>query len=164
MEDLFFPIFFDLGGHMLDSNYYGEFLKSQIPTARYASGGKEILCRCFYCPDSADMSSAHFYIQIPQNKNQVSKFYCHKCHSSGYVTHKTLIQWGIYDDNVAMYLTEHNKVTLSNRNNIRLINRSIYNINNDYINPDDLSASKLRYINNRLGLNLSYQDLSLLPY
>ena len=29
----------------------------------------------------------------------------------------------------------------------------------DYINQDDLSASKLRYINNRLGTNLTYNDI-----
>ena len=158
---------------MRDSSYYGEFLKSHIPTARYASGGKEILCRCFYCPDSADMSSAHFYIQIPQNKNQVSKFYCHKCHTSGYVTHKVLIQWGIYDDSIASFLIDHNKHAMSNRKNNKLYIDTVnyyynpgfgeytpgQNLYNDFINPDDLSASKLRYINNRLGLNLSYQDI-----
>ena len=154
---------------MIDSSYYGEFLRNNIPTARYASGGKEILCRCFYCPDSADMSSAHFYIKIPQNKYEVSKFYCHKCHTSGYVTHKTLIQWGIYDDSVASFLLNHNRGAISHSKNKLSIEdkRYLYNpdfgnyyaLYNDYINPDDLSASKLRYINNRLGLNLSYQDI-----
>ena len=157
---------------MIDSKYYGEFLRSHIPTARYASGGKEILCRCFYCPDSADMSSAHFYIEIPQNKNQLSRFYCHKCHTSGFVTHNTLIQWGIYEDSIASFLIDHNNVALKNsekrKSSYSNYNRQVlynpieptpYALYNDYINQDDLSASKLRYINNRLGTNLTYNDI-----
>ena len=142
---------------MVDSSYYGEFLKTNIPTARYASGGKEILCRCFYCPDSADMSSAHFYIQIPQNKNEVSKFYCHKCHTSGYVTHKVLIQWGIYDDSIASFLIDHNKHAISNRKNNKLYIDNVnyfynpglgeyvqgYSLYNDFIN-----VILVNYINN----------------
>ena len=145
---------------MINYKYYGEFLKSHIPSARYASGGSEILCRCFYCPDSSDMTSAHFYIKIPKSNKEVSKFYCHKCNTSGYVTHRTLLQWGIYDDSIAMFLVEHNKIATSNKSNIRYRHSTDkYILTNDYINPDELSASKLRYINNRLKLNLTYQDL-----
>ena len=47
---------------MMDWNAYKNFLLNNIPGAKVVSGGKEILCRCRECPDSADPNHAHFYI------------------------------------------------------------------------------------------------------
>ena len=84
----------------MDINQYREFLLSSIPTAKLASGGSFINCRCFNCPDSADPRSKHFYIAIPKSPDEPSWYYCHKCHCTGLVTHKTLIEWGIYIPNL----------------------------------------------------------------
>ena len=88
---------------------YAQFLLQRIPTAKKASGGRVINCRCFYCPDSRDPRSKHFYISIPQSDNEPSYYYCHKCHASGVVTYKKLIEWDIYDEQIALDLEKHNK-------------------------------------------------------
>lgn len=137
---------------------YTNFLLSSLPNARLVSGGKEILTRCQYCPDSKDKRHGHFYISIPQNENEPSLFNCYKCHSSGVVTNKTLLEWGIYDYNVGIDIINHNKKIMSNPKNFYMNNNIKYNIKYTNITIDDLSKYKLDYINKRLGLNLSFDD------
>ena len=86
-----------------DRDKYRELLLSSIPSARKASDGNEVVCRCFYCPDSKDLSHGHFYISIPSNDNP-SMFYCQKCQTCGFVTHETLMEWGIYDVDISASL------------------------------------------------------------
>ena len=138
---------------------YKEFLLANIPTAALVSGGTHIACRCFYCPDGHSSNSKHFYISIPQNANEPSMYYCHKCHASGIVTSKTLMDWGIYNPQVGTDITNHNK-------NIKLIGgnakQKIFRLSNNYTTDSDINAYKLSYINTRLGTNLTYQDLQRL--
>lgn len=136
---------------------YRQFLISHTLNGKSASGGSEVNCRCFYCPDSHDPRHGHFYISIPQSPDEPSKYHCMKCHESGYVTHKTLLDWGIWDDQIATDLIEHNKHT-------KYLNKASRIAVNRLINPiavdDQVSQIKLQYINDRLGLSLSYDDLA----
>jgi len=145
----------------MDSKNYKDFLLSSIPTAREASGGKFISCRCFYCPDGKHKDSRHFYIHIPQSNDDPSWYYCHKCHNSGIVTNKTLLEWGIYDNSIGQDLIYHNNKCARVTKNNRYYNQTKLNIflrNND----SELSRIKLDYINNRLGQNFTLDDLSQL--
>ena len=143
----------------MDIKNYKNFLMSVIPSAKSASGGKFINCRCFNCPDSADPSHRHMYIKIPEDNSEPSWYYCHLCHCSGIITHKTLIQWNIYNEEIAIELLEHNKKCSRSKKNIKYYDRSIYKINNTVTTDNEISSIKLNYINNRLGINLSYKDL-----
>lgn len=143
----------------MDTNKYREFLLSVIPTASLASGGKQINCRCFNCPDSKDPRSKHFYISIPQSDDEPSLYYCHKCHCSGVVSHKTLIEWGIYDEQIATNLVYHNRNCSINGKNSKYYNRTIYNLTNFYTTDNNTSAIKLNMINERLGCQFSYEEL-----
>ena len=82
----------------MNAAQYRDHLLKSIPSASIASGGTHINCRCFYCPDSSNPSNKHFYISIPKNDTEPSLYYCHKCHASGVVTYKHLIQWNAYDE------------------------------------------------------------------
>ena len=145
----------------MDSNAYRDFLLRSIPNAKLASGGREVVCRCFYCPDSDDIRHGHFYISIPENKDQPSLYHCMKCQASGMVTNRTLLDWNVYDDRVAEDLVVHNKNI--NPNIKRQYSEDyIYNIRNNYISQDSLSITKLDYINNRLGTNLGLEDMERL--
>lgn len=145
---------------MLNREKYRDYLLSNIPRSKSASGGREIQCRCFYCPDSDDPRSAgHFYIGIPNGTNDLSKYYCQKCRTKGFVSHKKLIEWNIYDDTIAIDLINHNKDIKLNPKNIKYMDRDVYYLQNNFVTQDDLSAIKLRHINNRLGLNLTYQEV-----
>lgn len=144
---------------MIDSYKYRNYLLSRIPTAKSASGGKVINCRCFECPDGKSINSKHFYISIPQAKDEPSLYYCHKCHCSGVVTYKKLIEWDIYDEAIAIEITEHNKVCSIKSNNSKYFDRSVYNLINNYISDDEVTKTKLQYLNNRLGYTFTYQEL-----
>lgn len=143
----------------MDIKKYKEYLLSVISSAKLASGGRVINCRCFECPDSRDPKSKHFYISIPQSEDEPSLYYCHKCHCSGVVTYRTLIDWGIYDDKIAIELDSHNKTCSYSSKNNRYYKRDVYNLSNDYTNDDNTSIAKLNMINNRLGCNFTYEEL-----
>lgn len=138
------------------SRKFVDFIKSNIPEAKIVSGGREILCRCRYCPDSRDHSHAHMYIHIPQDKGDISTFNCFKCHMSGIVTSRTLSEWGLYDPMVGDILDNIYKYA-SNHNYTKGYNIQRYKFNNFTYNTQ-LATIKLNYLNSRLGLNLNIQD------
>lgn len=140
---------------------YREYLLQTIPSAVSASGGKVINCRCFFCPDSKNPHSKHFYISIPQSKNDPSLFYCHKCHSKGIMTYKKLIEWNIYDDNIAVELIDHNKECESNAafRSMAALAHHHYTIRHLTTRDNEISQIKLNYINNRIGYNFTYGEL-----
>lgn len=143
----------------MNKEEYITYLLRNIPRSKLVSGGREVNCRCFYCPDSKDISSGHFYISIPSSNKELSLYHCFKCNTSGVVTYKTLIEWGIYDENMAQDLLNHNKEAgISGKNN-KYLNNTIYNISNNTTTINNASKIKLTYINDRLGVNLSYDDL-----
>lgn len=139
---------------------YKHLLLTHIPRAKLASGNTEIQCRCFYCADSKDSTSdGHMYISIPKDSNDLSLHNCFKCHNGGMVTNQKLMQWGIFDTELAIDLTQHNMRVMSNPIYAIKYNQGIFNLGNSYVTQDELSLKKLQYINNRLGINLSYDDL-----
>lgn len=138
---------------------YRDYLISHIkPFARSASGGRVITCRCFYCPDSDTPSHSHFYISIPDGKSP-SLFYCQKCHAKGMVTPSKLLEWGIYDGDLALELNIYNKRVLSLPENWKYKNSFIYRLMNDRIRDVPMSYTKLNYVNQRLGTNLSFSNI-----
>lgn len=143
----------------MDIREYKIYLLQNIrPWAKEASGGREINCRCFYCADSNNRKSGHMYIKVPQSQNDVSTFYCQKCKTTGIVTPKILMEWDIYDPSLAAELINYNKEVLSKPQNRLLRGYDIYRIYNDVLTENELSLYKLKYINDRLGTHLSYQD------
>lgn len=141
----------------MNSSDYRNFLLSNIPRSKKASGGKEVQCRCRYCSDSHNLNNiGHFYISIPGSNEDLSFFNCYKCHSSGIVTNRILLEWGIYDPQIGIELTIHNKVVMCNPKNKIYDDNIIYNIKYSHVTNDDLTKYKLEYINNRLGTNFDY--------
>ena len=146
-------------GSVIYMEGYTEFLLRSIkPWAKLVSGGREINCRCFYCPDSNDSRHGHMYINVDFSNNEPSYFYCQKCHTSGIVNTNKLIEWNIYDSNISLELASYNKKVLKLPQNLKYRDKIIYNINNYIINEDELSRYKLKRINDRLGINLSFKD------
>ena len=143
----------------MNSGHYKDYLLNSIPSASIASGGKVINCRCFYCPDSKNPNNKHFYISIPQEENEPSLYYCHKCHTSGVVTYKNLIDWNIYNENLAADLIEHNKKSNKSSKYNKYFSKIHYNVCSITTTDNDISKIKLDYINNRLGCRFTYEDL-----
>lgn len=129
------------------------------PSARLTSGGKEISLRCKECGDSINPRSAHMGIKLGLDDSPLI-YNCFKCHASGIITYEKLLKWGIYGDTDTMIeLIGYNKRVLSMPKNRIFKDNEIYYLNNKFISEGRLSEVKLKYINNRLGINLSYEDL-----
>lgn len=143
----------------MDIERFKNFLLSVIRGAKLASGGRVINCRCFDCPDSADPTHGHFYIRIPQANDEPWLYYCHKCHTKGVLTHKSLISWNIFNQDAAGELIIHNRNCKRKASNSKYYNKAIYNIYNTRITDDAVTKFKIDYINNRLGLNLNFNDI-----
>lgn len=146
----------------MDWEAYKQFLLDNISGAKLVSGGTTINCRCRECPDSVHASSAHFYISIPQDDKTPSLYYCHKCGCRGVVTHKTLISWGLYDQSIAVSLDQFNHAIRNNPRSNKYFSQEIYRLSNNFTTLDEKSEFKRRYICDRLGYDLSYEDLNRL--
>ena len=143
----------------MNPEVYKNFILANIPGSKVVSGGTHINCRCRECPDSSDPKSMHMYISIPKDDNDVSLYYCHKCNCKGVVDHNTLIDWGIYDKEIAVNLDITNRKAARTKKGQKYFNNIIYNIRNNITTEDDVSEYKRKYICDRLGLDLSFKDL-----
>ena len=126
----------------MDWDKFTNFLLSSIPSAKKASGGKVINCRCMECPDSRDPKSAHFYISIPRDNKKPVLYYCHKCGCSGIVTYKSLIAWNIYNQEIATDLIAYNRSLMNDRYASEYFYNPVYNIMNTYTKIDAKSEEK----------------------
>lgn len=133
-----------------------DYIKAMIPGAHEASGGKEIVCRCRYCPDSTDPNHGHMYISVPQEADDPILFHCFKCQTSGVLDSRTLMDWGIYDPIIGV---NADKIISKASRSKKFVgyNREWYPFIN-YVQDKQLAAQKLAYINNRLGTNLTEAD------
>lgn len=147
---------------ILNCENYKNYLLAVMDHAKLASGKKQIQCRCKECSDSMNMSSAHMYISIPWDGDIPSLYHCFKCNASGIVTYKKLIEWGIYDQVLATQLINYNVSIMHNMRNDKYFNRACYRLMHTFNTVDNKSEFKRRYLCDRLGYNLSYDDLSKL--
>lgn len=139
-----------------------QFLLNNIP-GKIVAGDKEFLCRCPFCGDSRHLKSAHFYINLPNSDDIPVMYHCKKCNNSGVLNRTVLKELGvevIERDILSDLIRRHKKLSgnfVRGSNN----NKSIYKFNTKYdlISMSEISEWKMKYINNRLGLNLSYQDM-----
>lgn len=133
----------------------------QIPSARLAAGGHEVIMICPYCGGSkTDKNARKFYVSLPTDDTP-SLFHCYyvNCLVGGVTTKDKLLEWGVYDQETAIELTKYNKYSLSLDKNKKFKDSEVYKLDNRFVSDNQLSQTKLKYINNRLGINLSYNDL-----
>lgn len=136
-----------------------EILKNNVPELKLASGGKELTMRCRFCGDSIkDPRARHMYISLPTNDTP-ALFKCFKCNARGIVTAKMLSSIGIIDPELSVGLELFNNKILSYTKNFQYRDFNVYYLKNDRIANCQKSKNKLDYINNRVGLNLTYKDL-----
>lgn len=148
---------------MLEGKDFVEvFTRELKPWAKITSGGKNILTRCKYCPDSRNMNNGHFYIKVPM-KDDLVLFHCFKCGAKGILTPDVALQWGITDTSFITELSRYNKAVGGMAKNRIYKNDFVrYRMNYNFITSDELSIRKLNYINERLGTHLTFEDCRLL--
>ena len=140
----------------MNKNELKQFLLGTLENAKEASGGKQIICRC-KLPGCND-TKQHLYIGDFESDQPI--FYnCFKCHQSGFLGQNFFDNYN--DFNVDSNLLE-DAIKSNKGSSYKTYNKNknlLYKIQNNYVTDSDLSQAKLKYINQRLGLQLSYSDL-----
>lgn len=134
-------------------------IKSIIPTAKVASGGREIVIRCPFCGDSKNLRHAHFYMSVPQSQEDISFYQCKRCPNHGILSDELLRKIGCNDSNIMIEITKHNTEVLSLPKYKSLKKINIYPLRWDLTRQDANNQNKLNYINTRIGANFSLFDL-----
>lgn len=138
-----------------------QYLLAAIPNAHLVADNRQILCRCPICMDSANPTSAHFYIGPLQDTSKPLQYSCKKCNSTGIFSYKILQEFGIYDSELANMLTQYNNSVMNSKEWLSQISMEgvIHKVYNSVPNkPQELIDAKMKYINQRLGLNLTIQE------
>jgi len=127
-----------------------KFSVSQVHTK-----GKEISIRCPICGDSRKhRNSTHFFIKM----EPPYPYYCQRCKSFGLINHSFLQNIGIYDSELYILIKAANReIKKSNRLKYKTHSKKELVIPDPSLNK--INKIKLAYINSRLGINLSLEDL-----
>lgn len=116
----------------------------------------EIRTRCPFCGDSSkNINTGHFYIRINPDDNFPIVYNCFKCPAQGIMTYDDLEALGIagseFKENMQNLNRTSDKITA---NSVTVEDRYF-----EYKLPDNYNRDKIRYIENRLGLSFSDEEL-----
>lgn len=138
-----------------------EYLLTAIPGAKSVSNGKQIVCRCPKCMDSSNISSAHFFIGPFSGTPDFIQYDCKLCQAHGLFTFSTLRLFGVYQYELGVLLNQYNGSIgeSSSYGNMIYTPGMIHRVQNTVISTTEESAIKLKYINQRLGTDMTYQDI-----
>ena len=140
---------------------FKEYLLSNMERGKMIPSGKEFCCACPFCGDSkTDRYATSFYINMDPNSDKFLNYHCFRagCGSRGVVDENffDLIRFNnrecIKDINSYFY----NKGVMVGGVYRSKNSKKLVNVINSF---SKLSDKKLEYINNRLGLSLSYEDI-----
>ena len=150
---------------IMDSKAYDEIINFLLdqPMARKSVSGKELTMRCPFCGDSVKSKmSTNFYINIDQDSDTFLCYKCFRssCNVSGIVDQYFLERLGFskYEciRDLNSYMIQKNRSSKNIKRYKNKIRKELYNVINT---KNEISDRKLDYINNRMGLNLSYKDI-----
>lgn len=138
-----------------------EHLLTNLDRARIIPSGREIACACPFCGDSkSDPFATSFYINIDPASENFMMYHCFRanCHTSGLVNEEFLDNTGYLNKSTVRELNEFysSRGTTVGGKYKSKNSKTLLNVINSF-NP--LSDTKLSYINKRLGLKLSYEDI-----
>ena len=133
-----------------------DFLLHSVPNIKSASGGRQLVTICPF-KDICDDTKGHLYIGPFDGSDQPIRYNCFKCGSKGLVNSKFLQLLGVYSAEFGKEMDGFIKNAPKYLNN-KTRSVQAFNIKNDYITDCKLSVDKLKYINRRLGSNLTFQD------
>lgn len=142
---------------MFDIPSFVGFLQENLPEGLVVSGGKEFLCKCRLCGDSDNMMHKHFYISLAHPTGLIM-YNCFKCGNAGVLTPNKLRQ--IVEFSPADLLIDLSNFNKEKMRGIPYLSRyKTVPLKFEFIEDTPLSQVKLGYINKRLGLRLTYEDL-----
>ena len=116
--------------------------------------------RCPICGDSRkNRNSTHFYIKIDVNEDTPILCNCYKCGAGGVMTSSILRALEIYDLTLTGELTTYNKRSVRKHTQYKTEDNEL-NLKIPDINPNlESNIIKKEYLENRLGIELSFEKL-----
>jgi len=132
-----------------------------MPRAKRSISGKEISFRCPFCGDSkSDPYATSFSVNIDPSTEKFGQYQCFRanCQAHGIINPEFFFMIGFEkvdaEKDINKFLANRN-IKIDGKYKSRT-KKELYNVINTL---SDVSEVKRNYINNRLGLNLSYEDL-----
>lgn len=131
----------------------------ELPLAHTVSFD-QIALRCAFCGDSKkDPTKTRFYVKINPNNDEPMLYNCFNCGVSGILTPSVLRTFDINDLNMNSSLIGFNKQSTGKIKKQLGILDNKFNFKVPIPENTKLNHIKKRYINDRLGLNLSFREL-----
>ncbi len=116
--------------------------------------GVQHYTRCPYCGDSSNLNHAHFSIRIDMSDDSIMLFRCLKCGISGMITEDVIDELGLsVATDLRKELRGYNRKGLKK---MGLVNMDMESFTVPLYHDTPLNQSKLDYVNQRLGTELSY--------
>jgi hypothetical protein len=126
--------------------------------------GDQISIRCPFCGDSSNNEmNAHFYIKLNMSDNEPVLFHCFRsdCLVAGVLTPTVLRTLKINDLQLNSSLLSYNSKAMKSVNKQFGISDNKFELTVPEANEDsELNIKKRDYINYRMGLNLSFKELT----
>jgi hypothetical protein len=121
----------------------------------------QIVARCVFCGDSRRHSNgAHLYIKISEKEDEPILFNCFLCNMGGVLTPQLLKEFEIRDLQLSSNLLSYNNKAMKEMNkSLGVKNNNIELKVPAYKNESDKIRLKKEYIENRLGIEFTYEDL-----
>lgn len=132
-----------------------------LPVHSLTTNRKEIAIRCPICGDSYKNSrSTHLYIKLDVQDAEPHTYYCQRCKAKGIVNQEFLRQLRIYNSDLSVAIGVNLKNASLKQGNKKVNYLKKAKLELPPIDENDpYSKVKLKYINDRLGSNLSFKDL-----
>lgn len=138
-----------------------EYILTNMDLAKLSPSGRELTCRCPICGDSeSNRRKTSFSINVDDQSERFLFFQCFRasCGAKGIVNEDFLDEIGFTNrSSINKIISFNAKRTSKIGGKYRA--KTVKELTNVIEVKDNLSDTKLRYINNRLGLNLTFNDL-----
>jgi|HigsolmetaAR203D_1030402.scaffolds.fasta_scaffold00719_17 hypothetical protein len=141
-------------------DYVTRILLSSLEKSGFNTGKTEIVSICPFC-NGGRKKERSFYVSIPTKEKPRFLYKCFRAscrqgQTKGYITPDFLRMLDCNNYEANIYLNSLNKQASKEKKFSRKLIRNIKN----FPSPENkLSKAKLKYINDRLGLNLTFKDL-----
>lgn len=132
----------------------------ELPVA-YSTNSTQVVVRCPFCGDSIkDLSHGHFYVKIDVDNDKVPVMYnCFRCKTSGVMKSEVLRSLEIHNLDLSSNLSRYNKKAVKELVKELGLKLGKLNYNVPLAKTNLSNNKKKQYIENRLGINFSFEEL-----
>jgi hypothetical protein len=125
--------------------------------AKKTPNERELMMRCPFCNDSRDRSKRHFYISLDDSKPMLYHCFRASCLASGIVDQDFMSMLMFHKPDTLRKLNAFNRsVSGGGKKFSKYVSKQLVNVISV---KDEVSKAKLKYINRRLGTDLTFKDI-----